>query len=57
MPNVILTKKALVSAVQTNGRLVPVFPSILTNTKNLRAKQEAYVERMIQRDRESERVR
>lgn len=52
MPNVVVTKKALVSAVQSNGRLEPVFPSIMQNVKNLRAKQEAFIERMIQRDRE-----
>jgi len=57
MPNVIVTKKALVSAVQSSGRLVPVFPSILTNTKNLRAKQDAYIERMIARDLLAERAR
>lgn len=57
MPNVILTKKALVSARQPNGKLVPVFPSLMTHTKSLRAKQDNYIERMIQRDRESERAR
>lgn len=53
MPNVILTKKALVSAKQPSGRLVPVFPSILANTKSLRAKQENYITKMIARDREA----
>jgi hypothetical protein len=57
MPNVIITKAALVSARQSNGRLVPVFPSIMQNTKNLRAKQNDYIERMIARDRESERTK
>jgi len=49
------SKSALVSARQSNGRLVPVFPSLLTHTKSQRAKQDSYIERMIQRDLENER--
>lgn len=41
----------LVDARQPSGRLEPVFPSLLQGT----AKEEAYIERMIARDRAAER--
>lgn len=40
----------LVDARQSSGRLVPVFPSLMSDGMK-RAKEEAYIARMIERDR------